>query len=143
MSWAAVVGVVGPVIAGSMQGAEPLPPAQTNCEGCGAALRPQVMVCDHCKRPRRGAEKTPGYPQRDYDEMAERFARRRSDPMDARPGGIVHVSPPPAPAPSFDFTPAPSYSPPPAPAYEPPAPAPDFSSGGGGDFGGGGATGEW
>lgn len=126
MSWAAVVGAVVPVIAGSTQGAEPLPPAQTNCEGCGAPLRPQAMVCDHCKRPRRGAEKTPGYPQRDYDEMAERFARR---------------SPPPAPAPLFEFTPAPSYSPPPASSYEPPAP--DFSSGGGGDFGGGGATGDW
>lgn len=138
MSWSAVVGAASGLVART-SGGEPLPPAQTDCDGCGAPLRPQVMVCDHCHRPRRGAEKTPGYPQELYDAQA----RRRAYALDSRPGGVAHVSPSPAPAPSFDFTPAPSYSPPPAPAYEPPAPAPDFSSGGGGDFSGGGATGEW
>lgn len=126
MSWAAVTGAAVSIIARQTPGAEPLPSPQADCEGCWAPLRPQVMVCDHCKRPRRGAEKTPGYPQRDYDEMAERFARR---------------SPPSAPAPSFDFTPAPGYNAPPPPSYEPAAP--DFSSGGGGDFGGGGASGDY
>jgi hypothetical protein len=56
-----------------------------------------------------------------------------------------YYSPEPAPAPSYYSAPAPSYySPEPAPAPNPePAPAPSFESGGGGDFGGGGASGDY
>jgi len=121
MPWGVVVAAVGVGLArGSSSAAPAAEPPRTDCNGCGAPLRPHVMVCDHCQR-----------------------SRRRAYALDARPGGIVHMPPSPAPAPLFDFTPTPSYSPPPAPAYEPPAPAPDFSSGGGGDFSGGGASGEF
>lgn len=39
-------------------------------------------------------------------------------------------------------TPAAAHDPPPS-IYEAPAPSPSFDSGGGGDFGGGGASGDW
>jgi hypothetical protein len=52
----------------------------------------------------------------------------------------------PAPPPWPDFF-NPLYSSPPTPSYEPPAPspapAPSYESGGGGNFGGGGASGEF
>jgi hypothetical protein len=73
--------------------------------------------------------------QRAYEEG--KVARRHDDDEFSLSTSIASSAP--------AYEPVPTYDPPaPMPAYDPPAPAPEpFSSGGGGDFSGGGASGDW
>lgn len=94
---------------------KPPPPAPgPMCKGCGAPLG-RDRLCSYCRRMR--------------DEPRPASA---PDPH-LWPGSATYY---PAPAPAF-CTQVPDYEPP------APSPAPSFESGGGGDYGGGGASGDY
>jgi len=121
MPWGAAIGAAASLLGGGPSAARPT--EEPTCDGCGAPLRPGAGTCAHCQRPRRGAQPSPGY----------HWPEHRPD-----------ASPPHFPIPDLTPAPAPYYAPAPVVDWTPsPAPAPDYSSGGGGDFGGGGASGEF
>jgi uncharacterized membrane protein YgcG len=127
MPWAMVVGVVAGRMGGSPAPAAPAAPA--TCPGCGAAYRPGLARCDHCRRIRLGAERAPGYPVELYAQTINALdvaaEIRATSPVSA-----------PASAPDYGNYSAPDYS-------SSSTSGSDYSSGGGGDFSGGGASGDF
>lgn len=125
------------------------------CKCCGANLREGLDACEYCRtediwlippRDEHIYPSTPPTPPR-QPEPAPSPYRTSSMQERSRRRSSGYFSPTPAPSPWVTpVVSAPSYSSPaPAPSYEPPAscPAPSFSSGGGGDFSGGGSSGDW
>lgn len=113
-------------------------PPQTNCEGCGAPLVLREPLCAHCRRPRRGAEPSPGYEYVPGHRMPQPKPYEYTEAH--RGGGNPYANPVQDYGLGLGILAGSAFG---SSSSSDSSGSSDFSSGGGGDYGGGGSSGDF